>query len=45
MKLLGKIGIELGSEIYNDGQYKLVESGKLIQVSKSLAENIILVLA
>jgi len=45
MTLLVKIGIELGSEIYNDGQYKLVESGKLIQVSKSLAENIILVLA
>jgi DtxR family Mn-dependent transcriptional regulator len=44
MDVLDKIGIKLGTEISNDGEYNIVESGKIIQVNKSLAENIILVL-
>ena len=45
MEKLGKIGIKLGTAISNNGEYKIVDSGKIIQVSESLAENIILVLA
>jgi DtxR family Mn-dependent transcriptional regulator len=44
MEVLDKIGIKLGTEISNNGEYNIVESGKIIQVNKSLAENIILVL-
>lgn len=45
IEILGKIGLKLGTEIVNDGQNRFVESGDIIQVTKSLAENIILVLA
>jgi DNA uptake protein ComE-like DNA-binding protein len=45
IETLGKIGLKLGTEIVNDGQNRFVESGDVIQVTKSLAENIILVLA
>lgn len=44
MDVLDKIGIKLGTEISNNGEYNIVESGKIIQVNNSLAENIILVL-
>jgi hypothetical protein len=42
--VLDKIGIKLGTEISNNGEYNIVDSGKIIQVNNSLAENIILVL-
>jgi len=45
MDMLEKIGMEIGVEIFNDGQNKFLHSEKIIQVSESLAENIILVLA
>jgi DtxR family Mn-dependent transcriptional regulator len=44
MDVLDKIGIKLGTEISNNGEYNIVDSGKIIQVNNSLAENIILVL-
>tara|TARA_B100000767_G_scaffold67263_1_gene63695 strand:+ start:1582 stop:2244 length:663 start_codon:yes stop_codon:yes gene_type:complete len=42
---LKDIGIEVGTQISNDGELKITKTGDIIQVGESLAGNIILLLA
>lgn len=42
---LKDIGIEVGTQISNDGELKVTKTGEIIQVGESLAGNIILLLA
>ena len=44
IETLSKIGLEIGTEIYYDGQFKFVNSEKVIHLSESLAQNIIVIL-
>ena len=44
IETLSKIGLEIGTDISYDGQFKFVNSEKVIQLSESLAKNIIVIL-
>ena len=44
IETLSKIGLEIGTEISYDGQFKFANSEKVIQLSESLAQNIIVIL-
>ena len=42
MNVISQLGIEVGTEIIFDGEYKIKSSNKILKIDESLSSNIVL---